>query len=57
VISRAHSQDAFWGERLAVEQSEHEEIVAALEMRDVPRLTQALRTHILRGRKSMAERL
>jgi GntR family transcriptional regulator, rspAB operon transcriptional repressor len=57
VISRAHSQDAFWGERLAVEQSEHEEIVAALEMRDVPRLTQALRTHILRGRKSMSERL
>ena len=57
VISRAHSQDAFWGERLSLEQAEHEEIVAALEARDVPRLTQALRTHILRGRNSMTERL
>ena len=57
VISRAHSRDAGWEDRLALEQSEHEEIVAALEARDVPRLTQALRTHILRGRQSMSERL
>jgi DNA-binding GntR family transcriptional regulator len=57
VISRAHSRDAYWAERLALEQAEHEEIVAALEARDVPRLTQALRTHILRGRQSMSERL
>ncbi|MEP7364222.1 MAG: GntR family transcriptional regulator [Acidobacteriota bacterium] len=57
VISRAHSRDAYWGERLALEHAEHEEIVAALEVRDIPRLTEALRTHILRGRKSMSERL
>jgi DNA-binding GntR family transcriptional regulator len=57
VIARAHAGDAYWAERLAVERAEHEEIVAALEARDVPRLTQALRTHILRGRQSMTERL
>ncbi|MBN8729973.1 MAG: GntR family transcriptional regulator [Acidobacteria bacterium] len=57
VIARAHSRDAGWEQRLAVEQAEHEEIVAALEARDLPRLTQALRTHILRGRLSMTQRL
>lgn len=57
VIARAHSQDAGWEQRLAVEQAEHEEIVQALEARDVPRLTQALRTHILRGRYSMTQGL
>jgi len=54
VIARAHSRDAYWADRLAVEQAEHEEIVAALEARDVARLTQALRAHILRGSSSMA---
>ena len=56
-IARAHSQDAYWAERLSVEKAEHEEIVAALESRDVPRLIVALRSHILRGRKSITERL
>ncbi|MCC7235937.1 MAG: GntR family transcriptional regulator [Bryobacterales bacterium] len=57
VIARAHSHDAGWETRLPVEHAEHEEIVNALEARDLPRLTLALRAHILRGRFSMTQRL
>ena len=52
-IARVHSGDAYWAERLNVEQAEHEEIVAALEARDLPRLQAALRGHILRARRSL----
>lgn len=57
VIARAHSHDTGWEARLPIEHAEHEEIVTALEARDLPRLTRALRTHILRGRFSMTQRL
>jgi DNA-binding GntR family transcriptional regulator len=40
-----------------MEQAEHEEIVAALEARDLPRLQAALRHHIQRARKSLIEGL
>ena len=53
-IARVHSRAADWEARLEVEQAEHEEIVAALGARDLPRLIHALRVHILRARKSLA---
>ena len=56
-IVRVHSQQSGWAERLQVEQAEHEEIVAALEARDVARLQTALRTHIQRARVSLIEGL
>jgi DNA-binding GntR family transcriptional regulator len=56
-IVRVHSRDTDWAERLAVEQAEHGEIVAALEARDLPRLKEALRSHILRARESLIEGL
>ncbi|MEP7363925.1 MAG: GntR family transcriptional regulator [Acidobacteriota bacterium] len=52
-IVRVHSKQADWAERLQVEQVEHEEIVAALEARDVARLQTALRNHIQRARLSL----
>jgi DNA-binding GntR family transcriptional regulator len=56
-IVRVHSQQTDWAERLQVERAEHEEIVAALEARDVPRLQTAVRTHIQRARVSLIEGL
>ncbi len=56
-IVRVHSQQTGWAERLQVEQAEHEEIVAALEARDVPRLQTAVRNHIQRARVSLIEGL
>jgi DNA-binding GntR family transcriptional regulator len=52
-IARAHSQDADWAARLAVEQAEHEEIVTSLEERELGRLQAALRNHILRAGRSL----
>ena len=52
-IARVHSQEADWAARLEVEKLEHEAIVAALAARDLPRLQEALRNHILRGRQSL----
>ena len=52
-IARVHSRDADWAMRLDLEQAEHEEIVAALEARDLARLHAALRNHILRARQSL----
>ncbi len=52
-IARVHSRDADWAARLDLEHAEHEEIVAALEARDLARLQAALRNHILRARQSL----
>lgn len=56
-IVRVHSKQADWAGRLQIEQSEHEEIVDALESRDLPRLQMALRNHIQRARRSLIEGL
>lgn len=56
-IARVHRADDDWQGRLAVEQREHEAIVAALEARDIPTLTAAVRTHILRARDALVARL
>ena len=56
-IVRVHSRQTDWAERLQIEQGEHEEIVAALEARDLPRLQTALRNHIQRARVSLIEGL
>jgi DNA-binding GntR family transcriptional regulator len=39
--------------RFASEQSEHEEIIAALKARDLPRMQTALRNHIGRAKASL----
>ncbi len=55
-IARIHSTEGSSGERrdwtarLEEEQAEHEAIVQALEDRDVPRLTAAIRKHIYRAK-------
>jgi len=56
-IVRVHSRQTDWAERLQIEQAEHEEIVGALEARDLPRLQTALRNHIQRARVSLIEGL
>jgi DNA-binding GntR family transcriptional regulator len=53
-IARIHSRKADWATRLPDEQREHEEIVAAIAARNLPRLKEALRVHILRARRSLA---
>ncbi|MBL8218427.1 MAG: GntR family transcriptional regulator [Bryobacterales bacterium] len=53
-IARVHSANADWRSRLAQEQMEHEEIVAALEARDARRLVKALTAHIERAQRSLA---
>lgn len=62
-IARIHSTEGSRGERrdwlarLEEEQAEHEAIVQALEARDVPRLTAALRRHINRAKTLLVGRL
>lgn len=52
-IARLHLRDTDWAVRLDLEKAEHEEIVAALEACDLPRLQAALRRHIQRARQSL----
>jgi len=52
-IARIHAADKEWPVRLEQERAEHRAIVAALEKRDLPRLIEALRRHILRARDSL----
>jgi DNA-binding GntR family transcriptional regulator len=52
-IARLHGRDADWQERLALESTEHEEIVGALETHNVKKVQEALRRHILRASASM----
>lgn len=53
-IARVHSANADWRSRLAQEQAEHEEIVAALAARDPRRLDKAITAHIERAQRSLA---
>jgi len=53
-IARIHSRKTGWAARLPVEHAEHEKIVAALAERNLYRVQQALRVHILRARQSLA---
>lgn len=50
-VANASSRDR--AHRFALEQAEHEEIVAALEARDVARMQSAVRNHILRAKASL----
>jgi DNA-binding GntR family transcriptional regulator len=52
-IARIHAAEADWTERLAQEQSEHEEIVEAIGNHQTGRLIKALRLHIFRARDAM----
>jgi DNA-binding GntR family transcriptional regulator len=56
-IARIHSAEANWPVRLEQEQSEHEEIVAALENRDAEALIPALRKHIYRAKDALVATL
>jgi DNA-binding GntR family transcriptional regulator len=56
-IARIHSAEANWPIRMEQEQSEHEEIVAALENRDAEGLGKALRKHIYRAKKALVATL
>ena len=56
-IARIHSAEADWPVRMSEEQSEHEEIVAALEKHDGEALGKALRSHIYRAKGSLAATL
>lgn len=56
-IAHLHSRGQNWAARLPVEQAEHEEIVAALQARNLPRLKNALQLHILRAQQSLADGL
>ncbi len=44
-----------FGKRFAVEQAEHDEIIAALHARDLPRMQHALRKHIGRAKQSLMD--
>ena len=52
-IARLHSRAPGWRDRIRQEQSEHEEIVGAMERRDRAALVDALRRHILRAEASL----
>lgn len=52
-IARLHSRAPDWRDRIRQEQSEHEEIVSAMERRDRAALVDALRRHILRAEASL----
>ncbi len=56
-IVRAHSRQTGWAKRLKIEQEEHEEIVHALESKNLPRLQKAIRNHIQRSCRSLVEGL
>jgi len=52
-MCRLHRMDGGWQARLAVEQQEHEEIMAAMAARNAAALTKALRKHILRAKNAL----
>jgi DNA-binding GntR family transcriptional regulator len=52
-MARLHGRAADWRDRLKQEQSEHEEIVAAMERRDPKALADRMRQHILRAKQSL----
>jgi len=56
-IARIHSAEANWPVRMQQEESEHEEIVAALEKRDTGALVKALRKHIYRAKDALVATL
>jgi len=56
-IARIHSAEANWPVRMQQEESEHEEIVAALEERDTGALVKALRKHIYRAKDALVATL
>jgi GntR family transcriptional regulator, rspAB operon transcriptional repressor len=56
-IARIHSGEANWPVRMQQEESEHEEIVAALEKRDTEALVKALRKHIYRAKDALVATL
>ncbi len=54
-IARAHARNTNWRHRLGQERAEHEEILAALEARDGPRLVAAVSAHIQRGKHAVLD--
>jgi DNA-binding GntR family transcriptional regulator len=54
-MARLHSRAADWRQRLEQEQSEHEEIVEAMERRDPKALADRMRKHILRAKQSLLQ--
>ena len=56
-IARIHSAEADWPVRMSEEQSEHEEIVAAIENHNCETLGKALRKHINRAKGSLVATL
>lgn len=56
-IASIHAGESAWTSRLSEEEMEHEAIVEAVERRDLPALTAALRKHIHRAMDSMVASL
>jgi DNA-binding GntR family transcriptional regulator len=56
-IASIHAAESNWTSRLAEERAEHEAIVEAVETKDLPALTSALRKHIYRAMDSMVASL
>ena len=52
-IARIHGSEQSWRSRLDEEQSEHRQIVAALEIRDVDLVVSTLRKHIYRAKDAL----
>jgi DNA-binding GntR family transcriptional regulator len=52
-IARIHGTEESWRSRLDEEQSEHEQIVAALDNRDVSLVVTTLRKHIYRAKDAL----
>ncbi len=56
-MGRLHNVDESWRSRLEQEQAEHEEIVSAMTARDAVALVSALRSHIMRAKSVLLERM
>jgi DNA-binding GntR family transcriptional regulator len=56
-IARIHASEESWRKRLDDEQAEHEQIVIALENRDVDQLVATLRKHIYRAKDALVASL
>ena len=56
-MGRLHNADESWQLRLEQEQAEHEEIVEAMARRDSDGLVSALRSHIMRAKSVLLERM
>ncbi len=54
-IARVHARNTNWHRRLEQERAEHEEILAALEAHDGPRLVAAVSAHIRRGKHAVLD--